>query len=163
MTTPLSSFTTSRGDTFKTGDWVVAEYKIWQVGEICECDWGTAVNRRDGYVFAGGRADDCWKLTLTTKTVAEGVQSYRDKLKTLPGERAFNYPDLHRKLVEFAEIGYALDREMPDRDDYDWRAQRTKEFTRRLWVPLEEWFKEVETIAEAATGRTAGGVRVIGR
>ncbi len=164
--TPLPSpafFTNSRGDTFTQGEWVIAEYGIYQLGEVREYDWGIAVDRRDGYVNVGGRADDCWKLTLTTKVVADGVKAYREQLSALPGEHSFNWPDLHDKLVEWAEVGYALDRGMPDKDDYDYRQQRADAFKARLWTPLEVWFQEVKTIAENATRQTAGGVRVIGR
>lgn len=164
MTKTKTSFTTSRGDTFKRGEWIVAEHDIHQVGEIRDYDTHTSVDRSTGYILCDGRADDCWKLTLATKVIAEGVKRYRDKLGKLPGESAFNWPDIHCKLVEFAEIGYALDREMPRKeDDYDDAEKRHAAFRKQLWDPLEAWYEEVRELAEGMNKRIVGGVRIVGR
>lgn len=163
-TKTLTSFTNSRGDTFKRGEWIVAGYEIHQIGEIRDYGHHIGVDRSTGHILCGGRADDCWKLTLTTKVVAEGVEHYRHLLTKLPGERAFNWPDICRKLEEFAEIGYELDRKMPRKDDdHDDAEKRNAAFRAQLWDPLEEWHQEVKKLVEGAATRSVGGVRIIGR
>lgn len=162
MSKPLTSFTTSRGDTFKRGEWCVAGYAIHQIGEIRDYGQHIGVDRSTGYILCGGQADDCWKLTLTTKVVAEGVARYREKLTKLPGEIGFNWPDICRKLEAFAEVGYDLDRQMPREDDED-SDKRNEAFRAQLWDPLEEWFEGVRELTEGFKGKTVGGVRIIGR
>ncbi len=162
--TILTSFTNSRGDVFSTGEWIVAEYAIYQIGEIRDYGHNIGVDRSTGYILCGGRADECWKLTLTTKIVADGVQRYREKLNELKGTNSFNWPDIHRKLVEFAEIGYMLDRKMPrKKDDYDDAEKRNAEFKRLLWEPLDQFYQEVKKLTEDLLERKVDGVRIIGR
>ncbi len=160
----LTSFTNCRGDTFQRSEWIVAGYQIQQVGEIRDYGHHIGVDRSTGHILSGGRADDCWKLTLTTKVVAEGVEHYRALLAKLPGENAFNWPDISRKLEEFAEIGYELDRQMPRKDgDYDDAEKRNAAFRAQLWDPLEAWYQEVKELTEGLGRREVGGVRIVGR
>lgn len=164
---PVITFATNcRGDTFTIGDWVIAETGIYQLRELHAYDNGRRIvaDRSNGCVLVGGNLDDCWKLTLSTKVIAEGVERYADKLRKLPGERSFNWPALSRKLTEFAEIGYLLDKQHPRSEDCDEdcdeNAKVRELYETQLWEPLEAWYQEIKEIADATSLKHVGGVRL---
>lgn len=143
------SYTNSRGETFQVGDWVLHDYEIGQLTAVRQYDHGITVDVSTGVICSGTNLDRVWQLTLWRKTVAESVERYARKLRDLPGGCDLNWPDIHRLLSQYAEIGYKICGLV----DYRTRDQVTKkegelireESERRVWKPLEVFYDGVKT------------------
>lgn len=165
MSTKTTSFTTSHGQTFKVGEWCVADYEIWLIKDVRTYDTWTSVTRSNGFISSSGSADSCFKLNMTTKVIADGVARYYRKLHDLPGESTLNWPEICGKLRLFAEEGYLLDIANPHDEDADEATQeeRCEAFNAAVWEPLEAFYQGIVKALEASREHTVQGVRVIGR
>src|SRR5690242_4509095 len=100
---------------WKVGDWVVYDMKIGQIKELREDGFQSF---SDGWCEHSGALMDGFRpLTLRSKRIVETFDIYYNRLRKLPGEVGFNYPDIHRYFTQLTL--QAIDGDDKDATPYD--------------------------------------------
>lgn len=85
--------------TWKAGDWVTFELSVGQIKEVRDDD---CVSFSNGHIETSGRLTSRFRpLTLRNKAIVESFDTIYGRLRNLPGEAGFNYPDI---LTYFADL-----------------------------------------------------------
>lgn len=85
---------------FKVGDWVILDMDIGQIKEI-RC--GVSVFSTGHIETSGSSLMERFRpLTLRNKAIAEGFNCRYEQLRSIDGERGFNYPDISEYFSQLA-------------------------------------------------------------
>src|ERR1035437_10935672 len=85
---------------YKVGDWVIHRLDIGQVIKL-NAD-GTVREFSDGAFSSSSNDLNVRPLTLRNKRMAEVFKYYEKEIRSLPVEKALNWPDIHGHLVGLA-------------------------------------------------------------
>lgn len=83
---------------WKVGDWAIFDLRIIQIKELkdwCRVSDGT-------FETTGALLDRLRPLTLENKSIVENFDSRYNELRSIRGERGFNYPDISRYFCALA-------------------------------------------------------------
>jgi hypothetical protein len=132
---------------WKIGDWAVEGCEIVQITEM-EGDQVTGLSTGFFHIGSNSFNDRLFPLTKANKVAAECAKDVMDRFHEEKGSGSLNFPDLNRKVEEFA-----------------WRLCSEPEKDRQpIYDEMSKFGRDVlDKLRDTRTNAVIGGVRIFGR